>query len=174
MKTPTPHNFQTSPVVEVLCRWTEHTGVERSCLIPAPYPGWPAILTRIRELLSSGTTFPVTGCHLRYNDEFSIQPDHAAEIFAEHPNIASSPVMHAHTRILNTSATIRMIQGPTQKTLSYLFTLQSDDTYTSADELLTWFNRAHAEIHYLFERTVHEICIHELRTVTSYLQPVAD
>lgn len=173
MRTPTPHNFQTSPVVEVLCRWTEHTGVEQSCIITAPYPDWPAILTRIRDLLPS-STFPVTGCHLRYIDEFSIQPDHAAEICAEHPDIASSPNMHAQTRIPNTSATIRMIQGPTQKTLSYLFTLQSDDTYTSADELLTWFNHAHADIHYLFERTVHETFIHELRTAASNLQPVSD
>ena len=168
MTDPALHNFSSSPVEEVFCSFTKDTkGLPDTLVIHAPYPGWETIRGDLQRLISvepSVATF--TRYALRYTDRFH-PGDHLSGTF-KRDDIqdriigTSGDDIEVTTDIPGTKAFLRYTPDDTYgHTLT--FTFQGDSSRVSADEMMTWFDAAHAGIHILFDLCVPEEIIRILR-----------
>ena len=176
MDHPPPHSFSRSPVEEVFCQCT--CGSEsRSLTIPPPYPGWPTIRDRIREMIAGAEISRICGCMLRYTDlipvgEGTTLPETEA-IGELLPGKFNYSVDTLHNEIVLTSTSIPGTAGsvcslqnrPGKPGWTLVFTLHTEGParFVSGDSVLKWFDDARAEIHGLFDLIVPEEIVQTLK-----------
>jgi uncharacterized protein (TIGR04255 family) len=164
---PEPHNFSQSPVAEVLCRWEFESGSLITLSIPGPYPGWRSIQGDIRRVIAGIIqTKGVVSCMLRYTDEF------AFEAGEKDPSAYSStiaPDAEAWQKAADTpkfSAGVEIRTDHERKVFEYVFTIQTDTAwFATEEEIVDWYDAAHAEIHNLFDKVVPSELIRKLQRV---------
>jgi uncharacterized protein (TIGR04255 family) len=177
MDHPPPHSFSRSPVEEVFCRCT--CGSESlSLTIPQPYPGWPAIRDRIREMIAGAGEIPrITGCMLRYTDlipvgEGTILPGTEAlgQLLSGKFNCsfdtAQNEILLISTTIPDTAGSVCSLQNrPGKPGWTLIFTIHTEGParFVSGESVVKWFDDARAEIHGLFDLIVPEEIVQALR-----------
>jgi uncharacterized protein (TIGR04255 family) len=172
---PQPHSFSHSPVEEVFCRCT--CGPESlSLAIPAPYPGWPEIRDRIREMVSgAGDISRITGCMLRYTDLIPIGEgktvpanENIAPILSERYDChtTKNEIVLISTSIPGTAGSVCSIDNRPGKpgwTLVFTMNTERSSGFTSRSGVMEWFDDARAEIHRLFDLIVPVEIVQTLR-----------
>ncbi len=162
---PEPHNFSRSPVAEVFCRWEFESGSIITFSIPGPYPGWRSIQGDIRRVIAGIIqTKGVVSCMLRYTDEFSFQ---ARE---KDPSAYSSLIApdaepwHKAADTPKSTAEVEIRTDHGRKVFVYVFTIETDTAwFATEEEIVEWYDAAHAEIHNLFDKLVPPELICELQ-----------
>jgi hypothetical protein len=168
MEHPPPHSFSRSPVEEVFCRCTCGT-VSRSLTIPPPYPGWPDIRDRIREMIAgAGEASRVTGCMLRYTDLLPVGEretvpgtEYIAQLLSGRYDCTTkkNEIVLSSTRIPGTAGSVCSLWNRPGKpgwTLVFTLNTESPARFVSCGSLVQWFDDARAEIHGLFDLIVSE------------------
>lgn len=179
MDHPPPHSFSRSPVEEVFCRCTCGSDAESlSLTIPAPYPGWPNIRTRIREMIAgAGEISRITGCMLRYTDLIPVVDgktlpgtdviEHLLSgKFTCSIDTTQNEIVLISTNIPDTAGSVCSIHNrPGKPRWTLIFTLNTEGParFVSGDSVLKWFDDARAEIHGLFDLIVPEEIVQVLR-----------
>jgi len=179
MDHPPPHSFSRSPVEEVFCRCTRGSDAESLALtIPPPYPGWPNIRDRIREMISgAGEISRITGCMLRYTDLIpvvdgkNLPGTEALEHllsgkFNCYVNTTQNEIVLISTTIPDTAGSVCSMHNRPGKpgwTLIFTMNTQGPVRFVSGDSVLKWFDDARAEIHGLFDLIVPEEIVQLLR-----------
>lgn len=177
MNHPPPHSFSRSPVEEVICRCVLGYNAESlSLTIPGPYPGWPKIRERIREMVDSVEDISrITGAMLIYTDLFPVLPGVTLPEAKDIEQILSGEynchtvrdkVVFSCTSIPGTAGTIRSLRNsPKRPGWTLVFSVQTEGQhrFASCDLVVVWFDDAHAAIHNLFDRIVPEDIVQALR-----------
>jgi uncharacterized protein (TIGR04255 family) len=131
-----------------------------------PYPGWETIRNELREVIFADPLRPVyTGCMLRYTDRFVHPPgmDRAGLNSGVWERIVEKKGddYQVSTGIPETTAVIRYIAGTRESV--FIFTVRIDGSPgLSGEDVLTWFDAAHDEIHLLFDISVPEELVRTL------------
>ena len=177
MDHPPPHSFSRSPVGEVFCRCTCGSETYSLAVLP-PYPGWPAIRDRIREMIAGiGEISRVTGCMLRYTDllpagEGKTLPGtgEIARLLSGKYPCSVDPLTHeivlSGTSIPGTAGSVCSFQDRPGKpgwTLVFTLSIPGPARFVSGDSVMEWFDDARAEIHGLFDLIVPEEIVQLLR-----------
>lgn len=177
MDQPLPHSFSHSPVEEVFCRLTFGYGAGSLCLaIQPPYPGWPHIRDRTREMIAgAGDVSRITGCTLRYTD--LIQAIEEATV----PGIkdiayllsgrfdcyaAQNGITLFRTNMPGTGGSVcSALNRPGKPGWTLAFTLHTSERvrFDSVDSAIRWFDDARAVIHELFDLIVPDEIVQILR-----------
>jgi len=160
-----PHNFSISPVEEVCCSF--YLNRDRiSFSVPAPYPGWGAIRAGIANKIAAlPDTSKVTECSLIYRDRFLLNNDEISrfqsrinqDIFhiTRVSDTESALIPTAQSPELNACVSSRFEGGDRQAwTLNFVVTTRESCRFDDQDEILSWFDEAHALIHTLFDQIV--------------------
>jgi uncharacterized protein (TIGR04255 family) len=177
MDHPPPHSFSRSPVEEVFCRCTCGSA-SCSLTIPSPYPGWPDIRDRIREMIAGfGEISRMSGCLLRYTDLIPVGEgktlpgiEDIAQLLSGRFN-CSIDTLHREIVFISTSipdtagavCSIRNRPGKPGWTLVFTMHTEGPAGVVSSDSVLKWFDDARAEIHGLFDLIVPEEIVQALR-----------
>ena len=175
MDHPPPHSFSRSPVEEVFCRCT--CGSELfSLAIPPPYPGWPDIRDRIREMIAGiGEISRMSGCMLRYTDlipvgERMILPgtEDIEQLLSGRCDCRTTEneIILTRTGIPGTAGSVCSLQNrPGKPGWTLIFTMHTEGParFGSGDSVIQWFDDARAEIHELFDLIVPEEIVETLR-----------
>jgi uncharacterized protein (TIGR04255 family) len=172
MSHPPPHSFSRSPVEEVFCRCSLGSNAEPlSLTVPPPYPGWPHIRGRIRDMVAGAREVSrITGCMLRYTDLLPVADEKNLPGNEEIEKLLSgkfdayfdhkqNEIMLITTGIPDTAGSVRSIHTRPGKTgWSLIFTMKTEGpvSFVSGDSVLNWFDDARAEIHGLFDLIVPE------------------
>ncbi len=179
MNHPPPHSFSRSPVEEVFCRCTCGSGAEALSLANlSPYPGWPDIRDRIREMIEdAGEISRITGCMLRYTDLIPVgdrtplpETEAIGELLSGKFNCSfdtlHNEIVLISTSIPDTAGSVRSIQNrPGKPGWTLIFTMHTEGParFVSGDSIVKWFDDARAEIHGLFDLIVPEKIVQILR-----------
>jgi hypothetical protein len=179
MNRPPPHSFSRSPVEEVFCCCTCGPGAEPlSLTVPPPYPGWPHIRGRIRDMITgAGEGSLITGCMLRYTDLIPVGEgmDLPGAEDIEHLlsgrfdcsiDKTQTEIVLISTRIPDTEGSVCSVHprpGTPGWTLIFTMTTEGPAGFVSGDRVVTWFDDARAEIHQLFDLIVPEEIVKSLR-----------
>ena len=177
MNHPAPHSFSRSPVEEVFCRCTCGSGAEPlSLTIPRPYPGWPHIRDRIRDMVV-GDSSRITGCMLRYTDVIpGVEGKDLPGIediervlsgrFACSRDKNQDEIVLISTNIPDTRGSVRSIQNrPGKPGWTLIFTMSTGGParFVSGESVVNWYEDARAEIHGLFDLIVPGEIVRDLR-----------
>jgi uncharacterized protein (TIGR04255 family) len=170
MDYPPPHSFSRSPVEEVFCCCTCGSGAESLALtIPPPYPGWPNIRDRIREMIAGvGEISRITGCMLRYTDLIPVvdAKNLPGTETLEHLlsgkfdcsfDTTQNEIVLISTTIPDTAGSVCSMHNRPGKpgwTLIFTMNTQGPARFVSGDSVVKWFDDARAEIHGLFDLIV--------------------
>jgi uncharacterized protein (TIGR04255 family) len=174
-----PHSFSHSPVEEVFCRCSCGSDAQPlSLTIPPPYPGWPTIRDRIREMIAgAGEIIRITGCMLRYTDLIpvvdrktlpgteAIEHLFSGKFNCYFDNIQNE-ILLIGTNIPDTAGSVCSIHNSPGKpgwTLIFTMNTEGPARFVSCDSVLKWFDDARAEIHGLFDLIVPEEIVQVLR-----------
>ena len=174
---PPPHSFSRSPVAEVFCQCTPGRGAAPlSLAVTGPYPGWPAVRNRVREMLAgTGDASRIAGCLLRYTDLIPLPPgvtlprtDEIERLLSQRYRCSRSgdAVVLSGTDIPGTLRSVRSsVDRPGGRVWTLVFSLQTrgEPGFASADHVMEWFDDAHAEIHELFDCIVPGEIVQGLR-----------
>jgi uncharacterized protein (TIGR04255 family) len=179
MDPPPPHSFSRSPVEEVFCRCTCGSDAQPlSLTIPPPYPGWPDISDRIREMIAgAGEISRITGCMLRYTDLLpvvegkTLPGTEAIEHLLSGKFTCSfgtprNEIVLFSTPIPDTAGSVCSLPNrPGKPGWTLIFTLNTEGParFVSGDSVVRWFDDARAEIHGLFDLIVPEEIVQALR-----------
>jgi len=177
MDHPPPHDFSRSPVEEVICRCTlGHDSGSLFLIIPGPYPGWPLIRERIREMIASTEDISrITGCMLQYTDLLPVLPgvtlpgiEDLEDLISRNYNCETRQhkIVLIRTNIPGTAGSISSLlnrPGRPGWTLVISMYTEGPARVTSCDDLLEWFDDARAEIHGLFDFVVPEEIVQVIR-----------
>lgn len=179
MKHPPPHSFSRSPVEEVFCCCTYGSDAELlSLTIPLPYPGWPHIRDRIRDMIARrGDVSQITGCMLRYTDLIPIAEGKDLPGTAEIGQALSGRYdcyfdneqkifVLTSTEILYTAGSVCSIYNrPGKSGWILVFTMKTDQPtrFVSDESVLNWFDDARTGIHELFDLIVPEKVVQILK-----------
>ncbi|MDD1727778.1 MAG: TIGR04255 family protein [Methanospirillum sp.] len=167
---PNPHNFSRSPVEEVFCSLEiedlQDNVPQVSVFVKAPYPGW----NKIRDSLAASiATLPdyrrVSGFTLRYTDRFLIKESVYHQITGEirtdlcNQVQISDTAYEFHLNIPNPAMKVQIRSWyDTNAKPGWILVFTVKSTGNSAgsrcEEILDWFDSAHAEIHILFDQIV--------------------
>lgn len=160
---PKPHNFSHSPVVEVFCSFMFDSGAIISLSIPAAYPGWGSIQSDIRNIITGIVPDKIiTGCVLRYTDEFSRKPDSDGVGLGNIP-VLKSGESRVDSGLAGSEAFVQIQHDEQRSVISFIFTVHNKNLHIlSPAEILAWFDEAHTVIHHLFDRMVPGEYINEL------------
>jgi hypothetical protein len=175
MDHPPPHSFSRSPVEEVFCRCTCGSESHSLAILP-PYPGWPDIRDRIREMIAGiGEISRVTGCLLRYTDLLPVgegttppETEEIARLLSGRFDCSTTQdeIILTGTRIPGTGGSVCSIHNrPRKPGWTLVFTLHTEGPagFLSADSVVGWFDDARAEIHELFDLIVPGEIVQTLR-----------
>lgn len=174
MNSPLPHNFSRSPVEEVCCSLILITQAIQVTVTP-PYPGWGSIRTRLAdEIAGLKNLNEVAGCSLQYRDRFLLDTDEFSRVISE-----MNPDLFHKDQITDTEfMVIPIVQNPEHRisimmrdeagdrpSWILIFTLQTCAPFKPqiTDDILSWFDKAHAVIHTLFDEIVPEEIIEEIK-----------
>lgn len=177
MDHPPPHAFSRSPVEEVICRCTlGRDAGSLSMSIPGPYPGWPHIRERIREMIAGAEDISrITGCMLQYTDLIPVHQSMDLPGMKDIEQLLSGKynchtvqdeVMLFRTHIPGTAGSIRShLNRPGKPVWTLVFSIQTEGParFASCEDLLDWFDDARAGIHALFDIIVPEEIIQALK-----------
>jgi hypothetical protein len=179
MNHPPPHSFSRSPVKEVYCRCTCGSGAEPlSLTIPPPYPGWPHIRGRIRDMFAgAGEISRITGCMIRYTDLLPVvdgkNPPGAEDIehllsgrFDCSIDKKQNEIVLISMKIPGTAGSVCSIHdrpGTPGWTLIFTMSTEGPASFVSGDSVVNWFDDARAGIHDLFDLIVPEEIVQSLR-----------
>jgi uncharacterized protein (TIGR04255 family) len=179
MNRPPPHSFSRSPVEEVFCCCTCGPGAKPlSLTIPPPYPGWPHIRDRIRDMVAgAGEISRITGCMLRYTDLIPVVEgknlpgtEEIAHLLSGRFECSLDPLQNdivlIGTKIPNTAGSVRSIYhrpGTPGWTLVFTMSTEGPAGFVSGDRVVNWFDDARAGIHDLFDLIVPEEIVQSLR-----------
>jgi uncharacterized protein (TIGR04255 family) len=164
-ESPSPHNFSRSPVKKVFC--SINVDKEQiSFTVPAPYPGWKPIQEELTGRAASlSDCRRVTRCILQYTDCFFLETEEFCRIIK---NI-SPDIFHIHqtsgteyeiSLALPDSEFVIIIRSTftiqKQSKWTLVFTLETvkSHRFSMPDDILSWFDGAHAAIHNLFDQIV--------------------
>lgn len=166
MDHPPPHAFSRSPVEEVFCRCTCGSK-SRSLTVPPPYPGWPDIRDRIREMIAGVDDISqVTGCMLRYTDLIPVGEgktllgiEDIAQLLSGRFDYSTTEneIILPSTNIPGTAGSVCSIHNRPGKPgwpLIFTMTTEGPARFVSCDSVVQWFDDAQAEIHGLFDLIV--------------------
>nr|WP_319540265.1 TIGR04255 family protein [uncultured Methanospirillum sp.] len=165
MDSPLPHNFSRSPVEEVCFSLTINRD-QISLTVPAPYPGWGAIRLKIdTEIAALPDTYEVTRCSLIYRDHFLLHSDGFSQVMSG----INQDIFHT-TRVSGTESELIPValnhelrarvysrfDGGEQPAWTLTFAVETGEPhrFEDPDEILSWFDEAHAVIHTLFDQIV--------------------
>ncbi|PWR72640.1 TIGR04255 family protein [Methanospirillum lacunae] len=167
MNPPLPHNFSRSPVEEVCCSLELITQPILITVAP-PYPGWGSIKTRLTdEITGLRDINEVTRCSLQYRDRFLLDEDGFSRIINEiksdlfHINQITGiefmiiPIIQRMEHQISVRTRYEVGDHPSWILIFNLQTYTSFKPETPAD-ILSWFDKAHAIIHTLFDQIVPE------------------
>jgi len=179
MNHPPPHSFSRSPVEEVFCRCMRTSGAEAlSLTIPPPYPGWPHIREKIKDMvMGAGEISHINGCMLRYSD---LIPVAGRKYLPDTEDIAHLISGRLHCSFDNTQNEILLIEttiphtigsvhsihnGPGKPGWTLIFTMNTtrQARFGSLHGVLNWFDDARAGIHEIFDLVVPEEIVQALR-----------
>ncbi len=179
MDHPPPHSFSRSPVEEVFCRCTCGSGAEALSLANlSPYPGWPDIRDRIREMIEdAGEISRITGCMLRYTDLIPVVEGKNLPKTEDIEQLLSgkytcsmdtlrNEIVLTGTGIPGTAGSVCSLQNrPGKPGWTLVFTLHTAGParFVSGDSVVKWFDDARAEIHGLFDLIVPEEIVQVLK-----------
>jgi uncharacterized protein (TIGR04255 family) len=179
MDHPPPHFFSRSPVEEVFCGCTCRSDVDPPALtIPLPYPGWPHIRDRIREMIAgAGEISRITGCMLRYTDLIPVvdgkdlpgSEDIEVLLSGRYPCYFDNnqhEIVLISTKIPDTAGSVcSMHNRPGKPGWTLIFTMRTERPagFVSGDSILNWFDDARAGIHGLFDLIVPDDIVQSLR-----------
>jgi uncharacterized protein (TIGR04255 family) len=179
MNHPQPHSFSHSPIEEVFCRCIGEAGDEVvSLTIPPPYPGWPHIRNRIRDMITGNEEiFPIKGCMIRYTDLIPVSSGknlpgtaYLADLIYErfdcsYDNSQDDTVLIS-TKIPNLSGSVCSIHNrPGKPGWTLVFTMNTGGPvrFVAGDGVLIWFDSARAIVHDLFDLIVPAEIVQELK-----------
>jgi len=177
MDHPPPHSFSRSPVEEVFCRCTCGSESHSLAILP-PYPGWPDIRDRIREMIAGiGEVSRISGCMLRYTDLIPVGEGNTLPGIAAIEQILSgkypcsvdmlhNEIVLSSTSIPGTAGSVCSLQNrPGKPGWTLVFTMHTEGParFVSGDGVVKWFDDARAEIHGLFDLIVPEEIVQVLR-----------
>jgi uncharacterized protein (TIGR04255 family) len=176
---PAPHSFSRSPVEEVFCRCTCGSDAEPlSLTIPPPYPGWPHIRDRIRDIVAgAGEISRITGCMLKYTDLIPVVDGKNLPGIQDIELLLSgrfdcsldptkNEIVLIGTKIPNTAGSVCSIHhrpGTPGWTLIFTMSTAGPAGFVSGDSVVNWFDDARAGIHDLFDLIVPEEIVQALR-----------
>ena len=184
MTLPPPHGFSRSPVVRVTCSWyapvspdnvlddgscgtvTRDESGRVSLIVDAPYPGWTVISRRLAELLPDAGSISL--CRLVFTDRFLLFPhDDINSLFSLSrffPDLTKTePVVYTGpSSVEETEKEITLRCEKKKDRLVHLDFTLSRVSGLPAEEALSWFDAAHAEIHLLFDEMVSNEMISRL------------
>jgi uncharacterized protein (TIGR04255 family) len=179
MNHPPPHSFSRSPVEEVFCRCCCGSDAESlSLTIPPPYPGWPHIRDRIRDMITGVREVSrITGCMLRYTDLIPVVDGKDLPGNEEIERLLSGKFkcffddkQHEFvligTNIPGTAGSVcSLYDRPGKPGWTLIFTLKTEGpaSFVSSEDVLNWFDDARAGIHGLFDLIVPEEIVQALR-----------
>jgi uncharacterized protein (TIGR04255 family) len=179
MNHPAPHSFSRSPVEEVFCCCTCGSDAESlSLTIPRPYPGWPHIRDRIRDMIAgAGEISRITGCMLRYTDLLPVVDgkdlpgiEDIELLLSERYNCSidtpQNEIVLIGTKIPDTAGSVCSIQNrPGKPGWTLIFTMRTERPagFVSGDSVVNWFDDARAGIHDLFDLIVPDEIVQGLR-----------
>jgi len=179
MDHPPPHSFSRSPVAEVFCRCSLGSDAESlSLAIPQPYPGWPHIRERIRDMIASaGEVSCITGCMLRYTDLLSVARgidlpgietigDLLSGKFTCSLDAAQNEIMLTGMNLPHMAGSVcSLVNRPGKPGWTLVFCLhtQGPARFATVDSVLQWFDDARALIHGLFDLIVPEEIVQVLK-----------
>ncbi|HWQ63813.1 MAG TPA: TIGR04255 family protein [Methanospirillum sp.] len=174
MNSPLPHNFSRSPVEEVCCSLVLITEPVSFTIAP-PYPGWGSIRNRLTdEIAGLKDVSEVAGCSLQYRDRFLLDTDEFSRVINEikpdlfHTDLISDKeyLVIPITQWLEHRVCIRT-SHETGEQLAWIltFNIQTCAAFRpeKPDDILSWFDKAHAVIHTLFDLIVPEEIIEQIR-----------
>lgn len=147
-----------------------------SLIFDAPYPGWTVISSRLAEVLPafSDAGSSISRCRLVFSDRFLLSPpDDITSLFSlsrffpgltKTPLIAKPVVYTGSSSIEETMIEITLHCENMETRLVHLdFSLyRVSDSCIPAEQALSWFEAAHAEIHLLFDEIVSDEMISRL------------
>ncbi|KUG15352.1 hypothetical protein ASZ90_014989 [hydrocarbon metagenome] len=179
MNHPASHSFSRSPVEEVFCCCTSGSDAEpRSLTIPPPYPGWPPIRDRIRDMIAgAGEVSRINGCMIRYIDLIPVADEKILPGIEVIERLLSgrfrcsldntqNDVVLIRTKIPNTEGSVCSIRNrPGNLGWTLIFSMKTGDParFVSVDSVVSWFDDARAGIHEIFDCIVPEEIVQSLR-----------
>jgi len=178
MNHPPPHSFSRSPVKEVCCRCMRTSGAEAlSLTIPPPYPGWPHIREKIKDMvIGAGTISRINGCMLRYTDLLPVAGGKNLPGTEEIVHLISgrfhcsfenarNEILLIETTIPHTIGSVHSIHGSPGKpgwTLIFTMNTERPARFDTVSSVLNWFDDARAGIHEIFDLIVPEEIVQAL------------
>jgi len=169
MNQPPPHAFSRSPVQDVTAGVSIRDQRTHVVMIPAPYPGWPAIRENIENIASRHDEFPdISGCFLRYRDRFpariirNLSGRSNPELWLDQCDLGPISTEKGVRRLLlpagkgmtGSVTAFQGSQGDDGWLLIFSFFSDKDPIFHSSQDVLDWFDQARASIHLLFDQIV--------------------
>jgi len=137
-----------------------------SFTVPAPYPGWKPIQEELTGRAASlSDCRRVTGCTLRYTDCFFLKKEEFYRIMKDiNPDIfyihQTSAIEYEISLVLPDPEFVIIIRSIftilKQPEWTLVFSLETvkSHRFSMPDDILSWFDEAHAAIHNLFDQIV--------------------
>jgi len=179
MNHPPPHSFSRSPVEEVFCSCMRTSGAEAlSLTIPPPYPGWPHIREKIKDMvMGAGEISHINGCLLRYSDLIPFSDGKNLPGTEEIAHLISgiyqysfdstqNEIILIDTKIPDTIGSVQSIHdSPGKPGWTLIFTVNTERPvrFGSVSSILNWFDDARAGIHEIFDLIVPEEIVQALK-----------
>jgi uncharacterized protein (TIGR04255 family) len=174
MNSQLPHNFARSPIEEVCCSLVL-VPEPISVTVAPPYPGWESIRNRLAdEIAGLKDLNEITGCILQYRDRFLLDANGFSRVINE-----IKPDLFRTDQITDTEfILIPISQSPEhrinirtryeageQPSWILVFNFQTCALFKpeNPDDILSWFDMAHAVIHTLFDQIVPEEIIEQIK-----------
>jgi uncharacterized protein (TIGR04255 family) len=174
MNSPLPHNFARSPVEKVCCSLILITEPVSFTIAP-PYPGWGSIRNRLTdEIARLKDVSEVAGCSLKYRDRFLLDTDEFSKVINKikpdlfHTNLISDkeylviPIAQCQAQQICIRTSHETGEQPAW---ILTFNIQTSVVFKpeKPDDILSWFDTAHAIIHTLFDQIVPDEIIKQIR-----------
>ncbi|HPH34194.1 MAG TPA: TIGR04255 family protein [Methanoregulaceae archaeon] len=150
----------------------------RSLTIPPPYPGWPHIREKIKDMvMAAGEISHINGCLLRYSDLIPFSDGKKLPGTEEIAHLISgiyqcssdstqNEIILIDTKIPDTIGSVHSIQdSPGKPGWTLIFTMNTERPvrFDSISSILNWFDDARAGIHEIFDLIVPEEIVQALK-----------
>lgn len=165
VNSPAPHNFTVSPVKEVYYMIKPGSGDVRAGSIMAPYPGWKVIFNEISKILDE--IDENCECLLRYSDVFEIPSGKRARYLVKDTDIFHGGKEGYGQFVLSSGKLVLFHSSISTGCQCSLFNMdlifEIKSTSVAKVDILDWFDAAHDLIHVMFDETLSEDAINDLK-----------
>lgn len=144
--------------------------------IPPPYPGWPIIRDRIREMVAgAGEVSRISGCMLRYTDLIPVDCGGALPGSEDivrllsgrfDCSLSAAQVVRVQGVFPGTEGAVSSLSPmPGRPVWTLIFSMETAGhlLFVSEDSTLNWFDDARDGIHMLFDLIVPDNIVQSLR-----------